>query len=685
MSGKKKSKTKTLASKITRQSSHEPSGKWWAALLIAASLAIAYSNSMNGPFIFDDDVNIIENDSIRSLWPWHSLFAPMESGLAGRPVVNFSLALNYAISGSEVWSYHALNLLIHILAALTLFGIVRRTLTSERLRDRYGSAATGLALIVALLWGLHPLQTQAVTYIIQRCESLMGLFFLLTLYGSIRGWQSANGRRWHTLALIACLLGVGTKEVIAAAPFVVLIYDVLINDRRPFDALKQPPYLYGGFLGCLITLGVLIATAGRVSAGNEAPGFTPWQYALTQTQVILYYIRLAFWPSPLCLDYGWRIATFTQALPSVIVLAGLVGVTSWATWKRYLLAFPAICFFLAIAPSSSLIPIRDLAFEHRMYLSLAGIVVLVTVGAYELIRFSHIRSQSSEIEVRRMIIAGNTAAIIIALLFGLLTYQRNRDYRSELSIWNDTLDKQPGNPRANNNLASILLKQKYPKKALPYLIEAIRLKPDYANAHHNFGTALTQLGQAKAAVPHFEKALEIDPDYVNARYNLGCALLVIDEPSKAIQQFEIVKKAKLKDKNIQTADSLNQIDPKLKSDLADIYGNLANALYKAGEPQRAVENFDIVLQLAPNNAVAHNNMGTILAQSGQTETALAHFRKAVWIQPNYADAHRNLGRSLDTLHRSAEALDHFREALRLDPQDAVALRNVERLEQMLKQ
>ena len=201
-----------------------------AGLLAVAALA-AYHNSFLAPFVLDDGDAITENLTIRHLWPLWGALSPTAGGatVSGRPVLNLSLAVNYAISGDEVWSYHALNLLIHILAGLTLFGIVRRTLADVGRHRRmppvrslagFGdpalqSDATFIAFTVALLWTLHPLQTEAVTYVIQRTESLLGLFFLLTLYCFLRAVSSPRPWPWRVLTVLACLGGVSTKEVAA--------------------------------------------------------------------------------------------------------------------------------------------------------------------------------------------------------------------------------------------------------------------------------------------------------------------------------------------------------------------------------------------------------------------------------------------------------------------------------------
>ena len=168
-------------------------------LLVMVAGLLAYHNSFTSPFIYDDELSILTNPTIRHLWPiWQVLSPPHRGGFTveGRPIINLSLAINYALGGYDVWGYHALNLTIHVLAGLTLYGVVRRTLHRPRLRERFGATANGLALATAVLWTVHPLQTASVTYIIQRAESLMGLFYLLTLYGFIRGVESQRPRPW---------------------------------------------------------------------------------------------------------------------------------------------------------------------------------------------------------------------------------------------------------------------------------------------------------------------------------------------------------------------------------------------------------------------------------------------------------------------------------------------------------
>ena len=234
-----------------------------AALLVVAALA-AWANSFHGPFVLDDLPAIDENATIRTLAP-ATVFAPPGDGqtVSGRPLVNFSFALNWAAGGVEVRSYHALNLAIHALAALALFGVVRRTLRSASLAEKFGDDATPLAFAIAALWMLHPLQTEAVTYLSQRAESLAGLWLLLTLYAAIRGAESPSPMRWHGLAFVACLLGMASKEIMYAAPLLVWLHDRTFFAGTFRAALRRRPWFYASLAATWLLLAWLVKQTGN--------------------------------------------------------------------------------------------------------------------------------------------------------------------------------------------------------------------------------------------------------------------------------------------------------------------------------------------------------------------------------------------------------------------------------------
>jgi 4-amino-4-deoxy-L-arabinose transferase-like glycosyltransferase len=400
----------------------------------------AYHNSLTAPFVFDD-LSIVETRELHQLWSLRPLTDTT------RPLVQLSLAFNYAIGGLNVLGYHVLNLIIHVLAAMALFGIVARTLRTPRLGARWNKAASTVALAVSLIWTVHPLQTESVTYVAQRAESLMALFYLLTLYCVIRGTASLHAWRWNAAAVAACALGMLSKPVMVTAPITVLLFDRTFLACSWGRAWRERRLLYAGLAATWILLVLLLAGhhESAATAGFAMRDLTALDYARSQPGVILHYLRLAFWPRGLVLDYAWPVAHGVQAvaLPA-LVLAGLGSLALWTFHRQREVGVLGAVFFLVLAPSSSVIPIKDLAFEHRMYLPLAALVVLAVVSGRVLIE-----RVALGMRAERWVAAGLTAAVVVTLT--MLTVARNRDYRSVISIWTDVAAKRPENARAHNN------------------------------------------------------------------------------------------------------------------------------------------------------------------------------------------------------------------------------------------
>ena len=275
-----------------------------AGAVVVLAVFVAYQNSSSGPFIFDDEESIPKNPSIRQLDT--ALSPPSGIGItvSGRPVLNASFALNYAISGSNVVGFHLGNVLIHILAALTLLAVVRWALLSAVFNGKFSTHATALAGFISILWAVHPLQTESVTYTVQRAESLVGLFYLLTIYGFIR--YAAGGRwSWCLLSGSACLLGMGTKEVMATAPFVVFLYDRTFVSGSFRTAWSRHGRLHLCLAGTLVLLGVLvIAERGRGGSIGVNETVTWWGYICTQPVAIVRYRSALRFQQPL-----WRSST----------------------------------------------------------------------------------------------------------------------------------------------------------------------------------------------------------------------------------------------------------------------------------------------------------------------------------------------------------------------------------------
>ena len=588
-------------------------------LLVAAGI-FAYHNSFHGPFIFDDDPSIPDNPHLYYLWPPSSvLSAPPYSTVSGRPTACLTLAINFALGGLNVWGYHAFNLAIHLGSALVLFGILRRTFAGKKLRDRFSAAAVGLAAIIALLWELHPLQTECVDYVVQRTELLMGFFLLLTLYCTLRGSESAYPGKWYLAAIASCVLGMGSKEVMVSAPLVVLLYDRVFLAPSFREALRQRRILYIGLAATLVMLAFLVATTFRSMTGFGIQGVTSWDYLKTEAGVIVYYLRLAVWPRPLAVDYDdWPIAHALSAwLAPGIAIVGLLGATLWAFRNRPPLGFLGAWFFLILAPTSSFLPsVGEVAADRRMYVPLAAVITLVVAGAYTL--------GKRWLDDRRLTAFGWATGGFVMLLFTFMTIQRNQDYQSKLAIWQDAVAKRPANPRAHNNLGIALAELGCVQDAIAQYELALRLDPKASEAHYNYANALWQTGRGEEAIRHYQEALRINPGDIKAHTKLGNVMQLMRKTQPAIDQYE----------------QALQINP----DYADAHNNLGMALVTVGRVSEAIAHYERALQINPHLAVAHCNLALALERTGRLPEAIAHCEQALEIDPNLAEARSMLAR-----------------------------------------
>lgn len=579
---------------------------------LGLGVLLAYANSLSGPFVFDDVPSIIDNPTLRQLWPWWKPLAPPPEALGlpvgGRPLVNLSLALNYALGGAAPAGYHVFNLVIHLLATLALFGVVRRTLLLPALRERSGPTSLGLACSVAALWSLHPLQTESVTYICQRAESLMALCYFTTLYAFIRSIDAPRPFRWQVFLVTVCLLGMACKEVMVSAPIVVLLYD------RTFVAgtfvaawrLRWRIYLTLSATWALLAWLVLGNLHRGGTAGFET-GVTPWTYALTQIPAIIHYLRLALWPRPLVFDYGISTATDPAVViwPGVLLIA-LLTLTLYALVRRPYAGFVGAWFFLILAPTSSIVPVATQTMaEHRMYLPLASVIVLLVLGLHRLAG-------------RHLLLTSAALAIVL----GGLTARRNTDYHSALGLWADTIAKRPDNARAHSNLGILLFEAGHPAEALEHLTTALRLRPDFPEARANAGTVYLRLGHPREALPQLAEAVRLKPDFAEAHSNLGLALKQVGRPDEATREFREALR--------------------LRPDYVDAHHNLAIALLEANQLPESLAQFEITVRLKPDFAEAHSNLGVALMRAGRFDEALAHYETALHLNPTYTAARENL-------------------------------------------
>ena len=510
--------------------------RWLPAFLVVIIVA-AYLSSFSASFMFDDFIRIVDNSDITDL---RALARP-----STRPLVEFTFWLSYALSGPNPADFRAVNVAIHIVAAILLYGIVRRSLLLPRFIGKYASSAHILAVLSAGLWALHPLQTESVTYIVQRSESMMGMFLLLALYAFIRTLDGRHTRMWNTSCVLACALGMMCKPTMIMAPVLILIYDRVALSGSFRTALRGRSWLYSG-LGAswlIVAWLVLKPNVSASSAGFSAGLISPLHYLLTQFGVIAHYTRLAFWPVDLCFDYAWPPADVSVgsltcgAITVALLLVSVIGICRGNAW-----ALPAAWFFVTLAPTSSILPIADYAAEHRMYLPLAGLVVLALLGGHHLLVTRILPPARRALLWRAFCLA----VICLVVGLGLLTSRRNRVYQSRLTMAADTIEKRPENLRARTSLTSALMRRGRADEARDAILEMLTVIEAMKKAGPASGWtgasdpvyfypgALTQLGRVNIllgrhheAVTNFTEVVVLLPNKPLSHHNLAVAFAAI--------------------------------------------------------------------------------------------------------------------------------------------------------------
>lgn len=654
---------------------------WLLGLLLALAVCLVYSNSFAGPFQYDDAHDIRDNLSIRRLWPLRDIFFVPGQGFMSRPIANLSFALNYATGGFDTFHFHLTNLAIHVGAALAFLGVLRRTLVLPVFRGTFGAAIPTLSLVTAAAWALHPLLTESVSYITQRYESLMGLFVMLTFYAVVRMAGSSTPNRWALLGSISCLFALGSKEVAVSVPILVLLFDRIFLADSFREAWRKRWVLYLGLLvawACFFY--VQTHTAGRVFAGFGLT--TPWwRYALNQPPVILHYLRLAVWPYPLNFDYYWPVATTVRELaPGLAIIGGLLGLTLWSLVKRPMLGFLSLSFFFILAPTSSVMPILDLAVEHRMYLPLAPLIVLLVMTAHHAVTAGPLRDLSPRIKQFCLLIL--VAGILSA--FGTLTYLRNEDYKNPIDLWRDAAEKSPKNPRAHHNHAFALAEAGYIELATKAYRRALELAPEAPLFHTNFGVFLGKIKKHEESLEHLRLAVKLEPGNYKNYLNLGighwqkgsldnaitCFLGALEVDPNAAKAYSLLGMAKM-DKS-QLDDSRKALAKAIELDsLNPSYRyQFGLVMLKLNDSKRADAAFKDAIRLdgIPDAMIA--DIGWAYHGNGQDRLAVPLLRQALAMKPDRRNSRIRLAWILatspeDPLRNGPEALELVRSVMAL--------------------
>lgn len=585
-------------------------------VLLSTAISIVYQRTSHAPFFGDDAPSVVENDSIRRLWPpWTVDGEPgplsrfRSSPVAARPLVNLSLALNYRFGKLDPAGYRRINLGLHVAVALLLWAVITRTLRLPYFCGNFDQVALRIGFLIALVWAMHPLVTEAVAYVTQRTELMVSACYLAVLYCSLRYVQAATRRQhalWGLAATFACWAGAASKEIMVTAPVMVLLFDRTFFNVSIRDALRRSGPLYVGLFSSWMLTIILQGGAPHSDSAGLGTGVSPTDWWFTQSKVLLMYLRLVVWPWPLSIHYEPPYLTsFGAAWLYVLPVAVLVIGSLVLLWRRSAVGYVA-AFALAILAPTLIVPIAtEIAAERRMYLPLAAILVLVVAGGYRVL--CHVMSS------RAAIWATGIVACLLAVAGGIVSSVRLADYRDEETLWTKVMEHDPTNATARYNVGTMYLERGQPREAAELFKRAIEVRPDHAKAHHNLGAAYSALGLRDEATREFEIAVELEP-----RYGLG-------------------------------------------------YAKLGLTALKAGNVAEARRQFDAALRVAPNDSAAHSGMASLLLETGKLDDAIRHAQRAIDSDPNDANAQNVLGAALARQQRFTEAIPHFESAVRLDP------------------
>lgn len=477
-------------------------------LLVAVGLA-AFCNSFDGQLVLDDWSVI--NAKTLDLWSGNWLAVERDTPIKGRPLVAFSFAATYAVVGADTLAYHLFNLAVHLACGLALFGVVGRSLQWEGLPRAVQRAAPQLAFTTALVWLIHPLQTECVNYVSQRTESMAAFFILTSLYGAIRS-RTQQTWRWIALAGIASWLGALCKEVAAVGPLLIVLYDLSFRVQTIRETLRQRWPVYATVFSCWLPLAALIYFFPRTTSVGLSERVSILDYALSQCVYIVEYLRLSLWPNSLSIDYGLASKMpLSTTMPSAFVVACLIVITMVAYRRHAVCAYLGVCVFLLLAPTSSVIPIyTEVAAERRMYLPLAAIVVLAVVVGFVACRRLGVLLMNKR-HVRGLAMRLPAAlVVVVALAFFARTRARNVDYRTPVQLWTQAVEVNPDNVRAWHNM-SVKCGQVDYRVGMKVCEAIVERWPGYPDPFLHLGAYYQMAGDYGAALRCLRQAAILNP------------------------------------------------------------------------------------------------------------------------------------------------------------------------------
>ena len=614
--------------------------KWIAFALLFALVLLIYSNTFNASWHFDDHPNINKNPRIKisNLKPatiLQTFIASRDGGLylgkkVYRPVACLTLALNWYVGQDNVFGYHVVNISIHLITAFFLFLTILNLFYTPRLKGEYSGNEYFVALLAAILWAINPIQTQAVTYIVQRMASMAAMFYILGIYFYLRGRLSEvwkNRIWWYLCCGGSYLLAFGSKENAITLPLALVVLEIIF-----FQDLSRPKtrrfLLWGlaiGSIGAGVVGFILYSTGSLDSAFKlyNTRYFTPWERLLTQPRVVIFYISQIFYPMPSRLSITHDIVLSSSlfqpwtTLPAILMILSLIAAGILLMKRTPLLSFGILFFFLNHLIESTVLPI-ELIFEHRNYLPSFFLFLPVAAGIKIFLDY-----YKKEKRLIYLISVYSLTLMIIGL--GLGTYIRNMVWATDKTLWEDAMAKAPGMARPPQNLAwGYHLKAGKFKQAIELYEKALSLKddnPTYAKISSlaNAAGAYHKMQKYDKAIELCRQALDIYPDY-------RLALRIITFSYLKVGMWE---------EAVETA-----------------------------RRQYAVN------YIKPRNMFV---LGFCLMKVDKYEEALAYLRKALRRQPNDSKTHYLIGVALSRLQKYQRAEWFLNRAAQLAPGDISVL------------
>jgi Tfp pilus assembly protein PilF len=636
-------------------------------VFIVFAIVLVYSNTLDVPFTFDDDTGIVENPVIHDL---DYFISPSEASgfkkyfgyesFCRRYITFLSFALNYRLHGVDVRGYHAVNILIHMLNAALVYALVLMTLRTPRLS---GSGISGLrgvtALLVAMLFAVHPLQTQAVTYVWQRSASLAALWYLLSMAAYIR-WRLSGGGRWsaalYALALVSAVLGMLTKETVFTLPVVLVLYEIMFLEAPTGRRVRMLLPLALTMLVIPLNIYQASGTGAMISEAGPGSILTRGVYLMTQFRVLVTYIRLLFFPVNQNLDYDYPV-TVTAFDPQMIaslvflLMLGAVSIFLFIRSRRQgpelrVISFGILFFFITISVESSLIPIKDIIFEHRAYLPSVGLFsALVVMGGVFAMKISAAR-------LKGMLAL---AAVFVVFVFSISAYSRNLVWGSQVELWEDVLHKSPRKARANYYLAkAYVMEREDAEKALIYLNRAVKLKPDFYWPYQFLAEIYKSRGQYDKAITLAKRAVELAP-----QYRRGYALDILGFSYSRTGRIDEAEAAYLE---------VLQEDPGSTQGLV----TLADFYKTSGRYREAIPIYEDIIRNNPEMIAAYEKLATSHALGGELGPAIDTLNRALVIDPRQHGLRLKLGMSYLDAGLHDKARKELGIVLKADPGNRLA-------------